>query len=118
MFSIEMNLLIPLSMQSCGLKPAGYDFPTGVCYFALERYSAAVESLRSSINANPTFLPSYLYLAATLSLLDQQEKVRPVVEIINELDPDYRPTVTRHENFKYAKDRDRFIGAITRVMGI
>lgn len=94
----------------------GYHFPSAVCYFMLERYSGAVDALRSSINANPTFLPSYLYQAASLSLLDQQEKARSVVKTIKELNPDYRPAEIRYSNFKYARDRDRFIGAIARVM--
>ncbi len=94
-----------------------YNFPNAVCYFMLERYSAAVEFLHSSINANPTFLPSYLYLAASLSLLGQEDAAGPVVKTIRELDPNYRPAETRHSTFKYTKDRERFFGALTRLMG-
>ena len=94
----------------------GYHFPTAVCYFALERYPAAMDCLHSSINANPTFLPSHLYLAASLSLLDRDEEARPVVKAIRELNPNYSPPKLRHANFKYAKDKDRFSHALDRVM--
>ncbi len=93
-----------------------YNFPNAVCHFMLERYTAAVEFLHSSINANPTFLPSYLYLAASLSLLGQGDAARPVVKTIRELDPNYRPANTRHSTFKYEKDRERFFGALIRLM--
>lgn len=95
---------------------SSYNFPNALCYFMLERYSAAVENLHSSINANPTFLPSYLYLAASLSLLGQEDAAEPVVKTIRELDPNFRSAEARHSVFKYKKDRDRFLAALTRLM--
>ena len=95
---------------------SSYNFPNAVCYFMLERYSAAIEYLQSSINANPAFLPSHLYLAASLGLLGQEEEAGPVIETIRELDPSYNPSDAHHSNFKYAKDRERFFGALTRLM--
>jgi adenylate cyclase len=94
----------------------GYHFPSAVCYFMNEQYSAAVDCLRSSINAHPTFLPAYLYLAACLSLMDQPDEARSQVKHIKELDPDYRLSELRHSNFRHEKDRDRFFQALDRVM--
>ena len=93
-----------------------YNFPNALCNFMLERYTAAVEYLRSSINANPSFLPSYLYLAASLDLLGQGEAAAPVVATIRKLDPAYRPTLSQHSTIKLAKDRERFFGALSRLM--
>ena len=93
------------------------NFPNAVCCFMLERYSAAVENLHSSINANPTFLPSYLYLAVCLSLLGQEDAAAPVVKSIRELAPNFTTTETRHSVFKRTEDRERFFGALTRLMG-
>ncbi|MCZ6831266.1 MAG: hypothetical protein O7F73_17085 [Gammaproteobacteria bacterium] len=94
----------------------GYYFPSGVCYFMQAHYAAAVETLHHSIDANPHFLPAYLYLAASLSLLEQDIRARPIAKTIKELDPDYRPADIHRTIFKYTKDRDRFISALTRVL--
>ena len=94
----------------------GYHFPTGVCHFVLERYAPAVESLRSSINGNPTFLPGYLYLVASLSLLGQVDDARSLVATIKKLDPSYRPAELRHANFKHKAEKDRFFSAIAQVI--
>lgn len=93
-----------------------YNFPNAVCLFMLQRYSAAVEYLHSSINANPAFLPSYLYLLACLSLLGQEDAATPTIKTIRELDPNYRPAQTRHSTFKFAQDRQRFFGALERLL--
>ena len=94
---------------------SSYNFPNAVCFFTLERYSVAVEFLHSSINVNPTFLPSYLYLVASLSLLGREDAAKPVVKTIMELDPGYRPDELRPAIFKHKQDRERFIGALRRV---
>ena len=93
-----------------------YNFPNALCYFMLERYPAAIEFSRNSISANPTFLPSYLYLAASLSLLGQDDAAKPVVKRIRELDPEYRASVARHSIFKSEQDQERFHGALIRLM--
>ena len=96
---------------------SSYNFPNAVCHFMLKRYSVAVEYLQSSINANPTFLPSYMYLAATLSLLGQDEAAVPIVNTIRELNPGYNPMEARHSPFKHAEDREMFFAALTRALG-
>ena len=102
----KAQLLNPLS---------AYNFPTGLCYFMRKNYNTAVEFFRSSINANATFLPSYLYLAATLSLLGQENQAAPVVQKIKELSPSYHPDEIRFSIFKFEEDRKRLVNAITRV---
>jgi TolB-like protein len=94
----------------------GYHFPSGVAYFMLGSYTPAVDALQNSIDANPRFLPAYLYLAASLSLLGRDDCARPVVATIKTLNPDYRPTDIRHPIFKYPEDSKRFTGAIARVL--
>ncbi len=95
---------------------SSYNFPNAVCFFMLKRYSVAVEFLHSSINANSTFLPAYLYLAACLSLLGQEDAAKPVVKTIMELDPGYRPDESRLATFKHQQDQERFFGALRRVI--
>ncbi len=94
---------------------SGYHFPVGVSHFMAERYKEAAQSFNSSIAANPRFLPSYLYLLASYSLLEKDSEAAKVVEKIKELDPDYKPKQDRHPLFKHSSHLDRFIEAIIRV---
>jgi len=96
----------------------GYHFPCGVAYFMLGDYVTAEDALRHSIDANPRFLSAYLYLAASLSMLQRDDSARPVVATIRTLSPNYRPTDIRHPIFKFTQDSKRFTEAITRVLDL
>lgn len=94
----------------------GYHFPTGVCHFMQGRHEEAVEELRHITNASPTFLPAWLYLAACLAILGRSSELRPAVDRIRELDPNYDPVAIRPTTFKFGEDRMRFVGALEAAL--
>ena len=65
---------IPLIEEAISLNPGDmvfHQFSLGHAFYLTHRYSRAIEAFQKSLNQNPAFFPSRLYLAAVYSETDQ-----------------------------------------------
>ena len=65
---------IPLIEEAISLDPsqvAYHQFFLGHAFYLTHRYNQAIEALQKSLNQNPDFFPSRIYLAAVYSEIDQ-----------------------------------------------
>jgi adenylate cyclase len=115
-FGGEGELSLPLLDKARRLDPNHtYDFPRGLAMFIMSKYSDAIEPLRRSFEANPTFIPSGLYLAASHALAGSQAEAEATVADIKRASPDYRVSTATRTQFKRAADRERFIGGLRQA---
>jgi adenylate cyclase len=93
--------------------PAHYYYARGQDYFLMETFDRAIEVLRLGIIKFPTFVPSYLYLAASYALSDRLDEAAKVKADIVRLSPGYTLAgAASRAPWKYPVDEERLLHAL------
>jgi adenylate cyclase len=88
--------------------PSQYYFARGLNYFVMEAFERAIEVLRIGTIKSPTFIPHYLFLAASLALSGQMEEAAKVKDDIYRLNPGFTLRGAANDvAWKYPADADR-----------
>lgn len=67
-----------------------YYFPRGLIYYMMGRFNEAIELLANSKQHSPDFLPTRLYLASSLALLERDEEGRKQIAELRRISPDFK----------------------------
>jgi adenylate cyclase len=111
---------IPLIEEAIALNPSHegyYQFFLGHAFYLIHRYSQALEALQSSLNQNPDFFPSRIFLAAVYSEMDQMAFAKDEMdEVSKRLPLDSFDQLGQKLPYKDPKTLQRVVGALTKVV--
>jgi len=112
---------IPLIEEAISLNPKQveyYQFSLGHAFYLAHRYNQAIEAFQKSLNQNPDFFPSRIYLAAVYSEIDQigfaKDEMDEVLKRITIVSFD---ELAQKLPYKDSKMLKRVLGALKKVVG-
>ncbi len=112
---------IPLIKEAISLNPSHegyYQFFLGHAFYLAHRYSLALEALQASLNQNPDFFPSRIYLAAVYSEMDQMAFAKDEMdEVLKRLPLDSFDGLGQKLPYKDPKMLQRVLDTLTKVVG-
>ena len=115
-FSGDAESSLALIEKARRLNPAhSYDFVHGVAMFMMSNYDDAIEICQRSFDQSPHFVPAGLYIAASHVLAGNQSEAEAAVAKIRQFNPSYELGDGSLAQFKYPKDRDRFVRALRQA---
>ena len=110
---------IPLIEEAISLNPSYmgyYQFVLGHAYFLIHRYSQSLEALQASLNKNPDFFPSRIYLAAAYSEMDQMAFAKDEMdEVLKRVTSASFDALSRKLPYKDQKMLVRVVDALKKV---
>ena len=109
----EAGRLLEQAIRLNPLEP--YNFQWAMIHFMQGDYGAAIPLLEASLDRNPRFLPSLLYLGASFGLTGQLQARRDVAAEIAANSPDYRLEDERYLAIRFSEDRDRFVRGLKAI---
>jgi len=112
---------IPLIEEAISLNPSQegyYQFYLGHAFYLTKRYNQAIEALQKSLNQNPDFFPSRVYLAAVYSEIDQIGFAKDEMgEVSKKLTKDSFDELGEKLPYKDPKMLQRVLDALEKVVG-
>jgi len=112
---------IPLIEEAISLDPsqvAYHQFYLGHAFFLTHRYNQAIEALQKSLNQNPDFFPSRIYLAAVYSEIDQMGFAKDEMdEVLKRIPGDSFDELRQKLPYRDPKMLKRVLDAIKKVVG-
>ena len=90
--------------------PALYYLARGLTYFMMEAFDRAIEVLRRGTIKFPSFIPCYLFLAASFALSDRLGEAAKIKADIVRLSPGFGTSY--HSPWKYPADLERMTHAL------
>lgn len=94
-----------------------YYFPRGLIYYVMGRFNEAIELLAKSKQHSPDFLPTRLYLASSLALLERDEEGRKQIAELRRISPDFK-LAKREKVSSRMSDKEignRFVESLQRL---
>jgi adenylate cyclase len=111
---------IPLIEEAISLDPrkvAYHQFFLGHAFFLTHRYNQAIEALQKSLNQNPDFFPSRIYLAAVYSEMDQVGFAKDEMdEVLKRVPGDSFDELHQKLPYKDPKMLKRVLDAIKKII--
>jgi adenylate cyclase len=106
--AIEATNLLETAFRLNPHVPALYYLARGQNYFVMEAFDRAIDVLGQGTMKFPTFIPCYLFLAASLALSGQMDEAAKVKADIHRLSPNYSANAAAFfVAWKYPADGDR-----------
>jgi adenylate cyclase len=81
--------LVKKAMRLNPRYPVWYLHNLGHAYFLAGRYEQAIAALERSLNRNPNFWPSHVYIAAGYVELGREEEARAQAKKLLKIHPDF-----------------------------
>jgi len=111
---------IPLIEEAISLNPKKvgyYQFFLGHAFYLTLRYNQAIEALQKSLNQNPDFFPSRIYLAAVYSEIDQMGFAKDEMdEVLKKLSRDSFDGFGQKLPYRDPKMLQRVLDALAKVL--
>ncbi|MCP4367904.1 MAG: tetratricopeptide repeat protein [Deltaproteobacteria bacterium] len=111
---------IPLIEEAISLNPNQaeyYQFNLGHAFYLTHRYNQAIEAFQKSLNQNPDFFPSRIYLAAVYSEIDQIGFAKDEMdEVLKRITIDSFDKLSQKLPYRDPKMLKRVLDAIKKVV--
>lgn len=111
---------IPLIEEAISLNPNQveyYQFSLGHAFYLTHRYNQAIAAFQKSLNQNPDFFPSRIYLAAVYSEIDQMGLAKDEMdEVLKRVPEDSFDELHQKLPYKDPKMLKRVLDAIAKVI--